>query len=253
MISDGVVDGKEASDPSDQSETVSAPVGCLAIVFTDIEDSTGLWETWPGPMRKAMTLHDQLLRAHLETYRGYEVKTIGDGYLVAFASASQALRWCFDVQEGLLSSDWPSEVLQSPHAAKLHDEAGNVVFAGLSVRMSAHWGTPICVTNMVTRRMDYIGPMIHRPARAIELAKGGQIVTTRAFFERVQAEHAKEDSLMPCDRRSLSGIAVADLGEHQLKGLATSLQLFSFLPRSLAGRLEHFPHDAVGLPIDAFR
>ena len=253
MISDGVADRKQTSDPSDKSETVAAPVGCLAIVFTDIEDSTGLWETWPDPMRKAMTLHDQLLRAHLETYRGYEVKTIGDGYMVAFGSALQALNWCFDVQEGLVKADWPPEVLQSPHAAKLRDEAGNVVFAGLSVRMSAHWGSPICVTNMITRRMDYIGPMIHRPARAIDLAKGGQIVTTRAFLERVQTEFADEDSLKPYIDEALSDTLVSDLGEHQLKGLSTSLQLFSFLPRSLRGRVEHFPDDAVGRPIDAFR
>ena len=164
------------------ADDMSAPTGSLSIVFTDIEDSTALWETEPIAMRESLQMHDDLLRAKIKLYQGYEVKVIGDGFMVAFRTATQALACCMDMQYDLLSAAWPEAILDTPYAKVLRDNQGHVVFRGLTVRMCIHWGAPIACMSEVTKRMDYIGPVVHRAARSIQKAKGGQIVVTREFL-----------------------------------------------------------------------
>jgi class 3 adenylate cyclase len=55
------------------------PSGTVTFLFTDIEGSTRLWEEHPEEMREALAHHDGLLRAAIEAYGGYVVKTTGDG------------------------------------------------------------------------------------------------------------------------------------------------------------------------------
>jgi class 3 adenylate cyclase len=55
--------------------------------FTDIEGSTGLWESAPEAMQVALQRHDELLRSAIESARGYVFKTVGDAFCAAFASA----------------------------------------------------------------------------------------------------------------------------------------------------------------------
>ena len=159
-----------------------APRGDLAIVFTDIQNSTALWETVPDAMNTALHMHDDILRATLRTHHGYEVKVIGDGFMVAFQTAKDALTWCLETQWELLNAEWPAEILSTPHGEEKDDKAGNTVFRGLKVRMSIHWGAPIVLLNAITQRMEYIGPMVHRTARCMSKAKGGQVVVTQDFL-----------------------------------------------------------------------
>ncbi len=172
-VTPGLLDG-ETEGP--------APHGDLAIVFTDIQNSTALWETVPDAMRTALHMHDDILRATIKTHNGYEVKIIGDGFMVAFQTAKDALTWCLETQWELLNAEWPEEILSTPHAEESDDKAGNTVFRGLKVRMSIHWGTPIVLLNAITQRMEYIGPMVHRTARCMSKAKGGQVLVTHDFL-----------------------------------------------------------------------
>jgi class 3 adenylate cyclase len=62
------------------------------VMFTDIEDSTSLTERlgdvrWQTLLRE----HNDLVRRQIRAHGGYEVKTLGDGFMVAFASARRAL------------------------------------------------------------------------------------------------------------------------------------------------------------------
>lgn len=164
------------------TSSLPPPTGNLGIVFTDIEDSTALWETVPSAMRVSLQMHDDLLRAKIKRHKGYEVKVIGDGFMVAFQTATQALAWCMEIQSDLLNAPWPEELLDAPWARVLHDKSGKVVFRGLTVRMCIHWGAPIVSVSETTKRVDYIGPVVHRAARSIQKAKGGQIVVTREFL-----------------------------------------------------------------------
>lgn len=189
---------------------MTAPTGEVTLVFTDIQGSTALWETMPRAMSEALAVHDALLRETMADLLGYEVKTEGDAFMVAFARPEAALAWCLVVQEGLTKMPWPAELLVAEAARE-----------GLRVRMGLHMGTPECRPDPVTGRMDYFGPAVNRAARVAGAAHGGQILISDAAFGEV-----REDV----------DVVVEDLGDHRLKGLQGTERLRSVLPRSLAGR-----------------
>ncbi len=52
-------------------------------------------------------------------HRRYESVWEGDSFIIAFHTPSQALRFCMDVQQELLSLPWPTELLQSTYAEEV--------------------------------------------------------------------------------------------------------------------------------------
>ncbi|KAI9654020.1 MAG: cysteinyl-tRNA synthetase [Alyxoria varia] len=240
-------------------QEVEAPVGDVTLVFTDIKNSTLLWETYPIAMRSAIRMHNEMMRRHLRLIGGYEVKTEGDAFIVAFPTVTSALLWAFTIQSQLLELEWPQEILQSVSGQEVSDPDGNVLFRGLSVRMGIHWGQPVCETDPVTRRMDYFGPMVNRAARISGVADGGQITVSSDFIAEVQRllethiesdrsnstgsdDQRGEDAMSFAIRRELRslsshGFEVKDLGEKRLKGLENPEYIYLMYPHSLSGRL----------------
>lgn len=238
---------------------VDAPTGEVSLVFTDIKNSTILWETYPVAMQSAIKQHNEVMRRHLRLIGGYEVKTEGDAFMVAFPTVTSALLWAFTIQSQLLEVQWPQEILNSVHGEEMQDADGNVIFRGLSVRMGIHWGRPVCELDPVTGRMDYFGPMVNRAARIEGVADGGQICVSSDFISEVQrmleshidsdragstgSEDALSDDLMsqaiPRELRALSsqGFEVKDLGQRNLKGLENPEYIYLMYPHSLASRL----------------
>jgi adenylate cyclase len=238
---------------------VDAPTGEVTLVFTDIKNSTVLWETYAGPMQSAIKMHNEVMRRHLRLIGGYEVKTEGDAFMVAFPTVTSALLWAFTIQSQLLEVQWPQEILNSIHGEEIQDADGNVIFRGLSVRMGIHWGRPVCEIDPVTKRMDYFGPMVNRAARIEGVADGGQICVSSDFISEVQrmleshidsdrtgstgSEDTLGDDLMTQairrELRSLSsqGFEVKDLGQRNLKGLENPEYIYLMYPHSLASRL----------------
>lgn len=153
---------------------VPPPVNHLALVFTDIKNSTQFWETQPENMRSAIKLHDAVMRRALRNVGGYEVKTEGDAFMVCFQSITAALLWCFTVQLQLLEVDWPTGILESEDGREIEKD-GIVIYRGLSVRMGIHWGAPVYERNPITNRMDYFGPVVNKASRVSGAADGGQI------------------------------------------------------------------------------
>ena len=186
-----------SANGEEPDEGAPAPTGSLSIVFTDIENSTAAWDEMPGPMRYANEAHDEVMRHMIQSYHAYEVKEIGDAFMVAFSSPVSALAWCLTVQNALIEAPWPAEILEKDYGKEVRDKEGNLISRGLAVRMSIHWGVPICKVNKVTRRIDYIGPMVHRAARALDVTEGGQIAVTREFlaeYKRAFAEERERES-----------------------------------------------------------
>lgn len=238
---------------------VDAPTGEVSLVFTDIKNSTLLWETYPIAMRSAIKMHNELMRRQLRIIGGYEVKTEGDAFMVAFRTVTSALLWCFTIQSQLLEVQWPQEILSSVNGQEVVDPDGNVIFRGLSVRMGIHWGTPVCEVDPVTKRMDYFGPMVNRASRISSVADGGQITVSSDFIAEIQRlleTHIEGDRanstgseeqygddqmslLIRQELRSLSsqGFEVKDLGERRLKGLENPEYIYLMYPHSLASRL----------------
>lgn len=79
---------------------VAAPDGTVTIVFTDVEASTEINERL-GDRRwlDLLRWHDGLVRGVAGQLGGSVVKSQGDGYMLAFGSASHALDFCLDLQE----------------------------------------------------------------------------------------------------------------------------------------------------------
>lgn len=75
---------------------VAPPIGQIALVFTDIQNSTRLWENNSG-MHTAMRIHNSLLRRQLRVVAGFESKVEGDGMMVRFGSAGFAADLCLSV------------------------------------------------------------------------------------------------------------------------------------------------------------
>ena len=240
-------------------QEVDAPTGDVTLVFTDIKNSTILWETYPIAMQSAIKMHNEIMRRHLRIIGGYEVKTEGDAFMVAFPTVTSALLWAFTIQQQLLEVQWPQEILNSVHGEEMQDGDGNVIFRGLSVRMGIHWGRPVSEIDPVTKRMDYFGPMVNRAARIEGVADGGQICVSSDFIQEVQrmleshiesdrtgstgSEDTLSDDLLSQairrELRSLSsqGFEVKDLGQRNLKGLENPEYIYLMYPHSLASRL----------------
>ncbi|GAT22120.1 adenylate cyclase AcyA [Aspergillus luchuensis] len=245
---------------------VDAPVGELAIIFTDIKKSTSLWETCPDAMRSAIQIHNDILRRQLGIIGGYEVKTEGDAFMVAFSTTTAALLWCFNCQTQLLDAEWPTEILEQPQCQVVYDTENNIIFRGLSVRMGSHWGEPVCEKDPVTNRMDYFGPMVNRASRISAVADGGQIFVSSDFMSDIQrnleifadSERAAStgseesyayDTLGHNIRRELQqlnsqGFVIKDQGERKLKGLENPEPLYLIYPHGLSGRLTTLDKDA---------
>ncbi|KAF5623197.1 adenylate cyclase [Fusarium sp. NRRL 52700] len=245
---------------------IPAPTGNVSIVFTDIKNSTTLWEMYPSAMRSAIKLHNEVMRRQLRRIGGYEVKTEGDAFMVSFPTATSALLWTFAVQMQLLDVNWPSEVLNSVSCQPVYDKDNSLIFKGLSVRMGIHFGDCVSETDPVTRRMDYFGPMVNKAARISAVADGGQITVSTDFISEIQrclenyqdtdrgntsgSEDTFDDetyaSAIRKDLRSLTsqGFEVKEMGEKKLKGLENPEVVYSLYPHALAGRIEfHLQHE----------
>jgi predicted ATPase/class 3 adenylate cyclase len=206
------------------AQPVEAPSGTVALVFTDIQGSTQLWERFSTTMRAALDIHDRILRALLASTSGYEVKTQGDSFMVAFASVVDAVRWCLDVQEVLLDAPWPLELLSSPEAAEERGPHG-LRYRGLRVRMGVHVGEPELRMDERTGRADYVGRMVNVAARVGDAGHGGQVLLSGAAWAQVAGM---------LDR--LGRPATRVLGNFRLKGISEPVPLVELLPLALADR-----------------
>ena len=127
-------------------------LGTVTFLFTDIEDSTRLWEEAPTDMADALRIHDAIVRGTIERHGGYVFGTGGDGFCAAFSTAADAVTAAIESQE------------------QLRDEA----VVSFLVRMGLHTG------EAVERDRNYFGSEVNRAARLMSLAHGGQILVSDA-------------------------------------------------------------------------
>lgn len=220
------------------------PTGTVSLVFTDIQGSTELWEFFGEDFQGFLKRHNDLFRAAIVQFGGYEVKTEGDSFMVAFQDALAAVQMCLSMQEQLHSEAW-SVRCDEPAVSRFVGQTSDGLFQGLRVRMGVHTGSPNCRPDPVTGRMDYFGQMVNRAARVGGVGHGGQILMSNATWEALGAR--------------LGGDAVVvELGEHSLKGMERVENLRQILPGSLAGRrfppLKTLNQDKTNIhrPLDSF-
>ncbi|KAG0016177.1 cysteinyl-tRNA synthetase, partial [Entomortierella chlamydospora] len=237
---------------------IEPPQGDVAMVFTDIKNSTRLWEDIPIAMAVAIKEHFNIMRRQLRSIGGYEVKNEGDAMMASFSSVPAAILWCFKVQELLVTADWPQDILDSDDGKPVYDPAdpSRLIYNGLSVRMGIHWGQPVSHKDEVTRRMDYYGSMVNRAARICASADGGEICVSSDVIKVMQQiladinfEHSDSQDVEHVREMKKLGYWVKDIGEKKLKGLETPESLHLLSTRLLAGRFAVDPKSVAGTPI----
>ena len=171
------------------SETGSWPTGAVTFLFSDIEDSTSLWERHRSAMQLALAEHDRILREAVADHGGVMVKTTGDGIHAAFGSPRAALEAAIAAQRALQDEGWPTI---SPDA--------------ICVRMGLHTG------DSQLREGDYYGTAVNRAARVMSIAHGGQMLASGTTAALLRAN-------LP------NNVTLLDLGEHTLKGLSRTAHI----------------------------
>ncbi|CAO3590123.1 unnamed protein product [Absidia cylindrospora] len=237
---------------------VPPPINQVALVFTDIKNSTFLWETQQEDMRSSIKIHDTIMRRTLRSVGGYEVKTEGDAFMACFQNITGALLWCFTVQLQLLEADWPAGILETEEGREIENADGGMIYRGLSVRMGIHWGTPVFERNPITNRMDYFGPVVNKAARICNAADGGQICVSSDVVMALKSipgvlGSSDDEEMALLKARGTGGMGyllrdvqqlkrlgfhVMELGERRLKGLETPEMLSFVYPKQLDGRME---------------
>ena len=154
------------------------PAGTVTFMFTDIEGSTRLLQELGNGYAEVLAEHRVLLRQILAAHGGVEVDTQGDSFFVAFARASDAVAAAAEMQETLTGG-------------------------AVRIRIGLHSGEPVLTDE------GYVGIDVHRAARVMSAAHGGQVLLS----ERTRSLLAGEQPLR-------------DLGTHRLKDLGTPERLF---------------------------
>jgi predicted ATPase/class 3 adenylate cyclase len=174
------------------------PSGTVTLVFTDIEGSTRLLdELGREAYRDALGEHQRAVREAFGAHGGYEVDNAGDGFFYAFATAAGAAR-------------------------AVGDALAAVGGGPVRIRVGLHTGEPI------VEGRKYVGLDVHRAARVMAAAHGGQALCSRTTRDLLD-----------------DGFAIRDLGEHRLKDLSAPQRLFQLgtgefaRPRTL--RLTNLP------------
>jgi class 3 adenylate cyclase len=137
-----------------------APDGTVAILFSDIEDSTVLTERlgderWLQLLRE----HNSIFREQVSRHDGYEVKSQGDGFMLAFPDPCEALECAIDVQRAF--------------AERERNDSGEP----LRVRMGLHTG------EVISEEGDYFGKNVILAARIAAQALGGEILVSEELRE----------------------------------------------------------------------
>jgi predicted ATPase/class 3 adenylate cyclase/DNA-binding CsgD family transcriptional regulator len=167
------------------------PTGTVTLLFTDIEGSTRLLQRLGDRYPEVLATHQQLLRGACQAWHGYEVRTEGDSFFVAFARAGDAVNAAVAAQQALAAHPWPADGV-------------------LRVRMGLHTGEPAYIGT------EYVGLDVHRAARLAAAGHGGQVLLSRTTRDLVEHD-------LP------EGISLRDLGAHRLKDLLRPEHLFQLV------------------------
>jgi class 3 adenylate cyclase len=124
------------------------------ILFTDVEGSTALTErVGDAKAREVLRAHERIVREALQSHGGAEVKTMGDGFMASFSSATGALECAIAMQRAFAA----------------HSESAG---EPIRVRIGLNAGEPIA------EEKDLFGTAVNMAARIAAEAEGGEILAS---------------------------------------------------------------------------
>jgi class 3 adenylate cyclase len=157
------------------SEIRSVPIdGTVTVVFTDVEDFTGLSERL-GDIEASHRLraHQALVRREVDAHGGVEVTCQGDGFMLAFDGARRALRAAVAIQRAIdadrAQAEAPMRVRMGLHTGEAiredEDLFGRTVIVAARIAAAAHGGE-ILVSSVLRQLSDGSGEFAFGPPRA---------------------------------------------------------------------------------------
>ena len=124
------------------------------VLFTDVEGSTSLSQRLgDARAREVLRAHERIVRDALRSHQGAEVKTMGDGFMASFSSATRALECAIAMQRAFAE----------------HNESAE---EPMRVRIGLNAGEPI------EEEKDLFGTAVNLAARIAAKAEGGEILTS---------------------------------------------------------------------------
>ncbi len=134
------------------------------ILFTDVEGSTALTQRLgDAKARELLREHERLVREALKAHGGSEVKTMGDGFMASFSSATKALECSIAMQRAFAGHN---ENAEEP----------------ILVRVGLNAGEPIAEDE------DLFGTAVNEAARITASAKGGEILVSDVVRQLVKGK-----------------------------------------------------------------
>jgi class 3 adenylate cyclase len=170
----------------------------VTFLFTDIVDSTRLWDQHPAEMRDAMARHDHLIETLVHAAGGQLVRPRGEGdsRFAVFEEPAGAVAAALRIQQALHSELW-------------------TLPERLRVRIAVHTG------RAEQREDDYYGTDVNRCARLRSLAHAGQTLLSQ------ETANLAGESLPP-------EACLRSLGRHTLKGLSKPEHIFQLCAPDIA-------------------
>jgi len=155
-----------------------AGLATATVMFTDVVDSTTLSkEMGDERWSEAISEHFRLVNAIVEEQGGMQIKTLGDGGMYVFPSATSAVQGAIGVQRVVDSGDEP-----------------------FNLRIGVHTG------DLIPNDGDVVGLTVHKAARIAATAQGGQILVSETTNDIVGPHKFDFDLAIRAELKGLDGI-----------------------------------------------
>jgi class 3 adenylate cyclase len=160
-------------------------------LFSDVVDSSPIFERL-GDLRAQQILsdHNAIIRDQIALHKGFEVKSMGDGFMIAFSSARRALLCAIAIQRAF---------------AKYREQHRD---HPIQVRIGLHVGETL------SESADFFGKAVILAARIAAVAQGGEILVSSTMHELAS---------------SAGDLRFAESGAVKLKGLSGTYRLYRAL------------------------
>ena len=182
----------DLTEPASVQTATPPEAGTMrTILFSDIEDSTEMTERLgDAKARDLLREHERITREALNVHGGSEVKTMGDGFMASFSSATKALECAIALQRAF-----------EEHNASATEP--------IRVRIGLNAGEPIAEDDP-DGRGDLFGTAVNMAARIAAKAEAGEILASNVVRELVAGK----------------GFLFADRGDTELRGFEDPVRVY---------------------------